>query len=397
MTGILQQRVSKLRLGAASATLTLAVVLAFAGVAVPSAQAQKFTDLYNFTGAKDGGTPSAGLFRDAQGNLYGTTFWNGSGGWGTVFKVDTKGAETVLYNFTGAADGANPSAGLIRDSNGNLYGTTEYGGSSLQWGTVFKVAPNGTETAYAFAGGSADGCNPYQGLVRDKAGNFYGTTGGCGAAGKGVVFELSPQGTETVLHNFAGGSSDGQSPEYGSLLIDKLGNLYGVTQQGGTSGQGVVYRLSKSGFKVLHSFAGGTTDGCFPFGSVAMDKNGNLYGTTEYCGSSNNGTVWKLSKNGTETVLHSFAGTPTDGQIPLAGVTLDAKGNLYGNTNGGGANNRGTVYTLNIKRKLTVLHSFAGSDGQSPLGSLVLDGKGNLYGTAAGGGSGSNGTVWSIP
>jgi len=396
MTDRLQQRISKIRLGAAGAALTLAAVLVFGGVTALSAKARTFTDLYNFTGGHDGGTPSAGLVRDAKGNLYGTTYWNGSSGWGTVFKVDTKGAETVLYNFTGGADGANPDTGLIRDANGVLYGTTQSGGSANS-GTVFKVDTNGTETVlYNFAGGASDGCLPGQGLVRDKAGNFYGTSGGCGAAGKGVVFELSLQGKETVLHNFAGGSSDGASPVLGSLLIDKAGNLYGTTEFGGTSGQGVVYKLGKSGFKVLHSFAGGTTDGCFPFGSVAMDKNGNLYSTTLQCGVSGLGVVWKLSKQGKLTVLHSFAGAPNDGDTPQAGVTMDATGNLYGNTATGGANNYGAVYGLDSKGKLTLLHSFTGADGQVPLGDLILDKKGNLYGTATGGGTGRNGTVWSL-
>ena len=399
MTGRLQQRISKTRLRGVSSAMTLAVVLVFGAVTAPSTQAQTFTDLYNFTGGHDGGTPSAGLVRDAQGNLYGTTFWNGSFGWGTVFKVDTKGAETVLYNFCPGGipctDGGNPSAGLIRDANGVLYGTTQ-GGGSAKWGTVFKVDTNGTETVmYNFAGGASDGCSPAQGLVRDKAGNFYGT-GACGAAGKGVVFKLSPQGKETVLHNFAGGSSDGADPVFGSLLIDKNGNLYGTTEFGGTSGQGVVYKLGKGGLKVLHSFAGGTTDGCFPFGSVAMDKNGNFYSTTYQCGVSGQGVVWKLSQKGKLTVLHSFAGAPNDGDTPEAGVRIDAKGNLYGNTTVGGATNYGAVYRLNSKRKLTLLHSFTGSDGQVPLGDLILDKSGNLYGTASAGGTGSNGTVWSL-
>jgi uncharacterized repeat protein (TIGR03803 family) len=399
MTDRLQKRISKTGLGAVSASLTLAVVLVFGVVTAPSTQAQTFTDLYNFTGGHDGGSPSAGLVRDAKGNLYGTTYWNGSYGWGTVFKVDTNGTETVLYSFCPGGipctDGVNPTGGLIRDANGVLYGTTQSGGGA-DWGTVFKVDTHGTETVlYNFAGGASDGCLPDQTLVRDKAGNFYGTAG-CGSAGKGVVFELSPQGKETVLHNFAGGASDGAAPVFGSLLIDKAGNLYGDTEFGGTSGQGVVYKLGKGGFKVLHSFAGGTTDGCFPFGSVAMDKNGNLYSTTYQCGVSGKGVVWKLSKKGKETVLHSFAGAPNDGDTPEAGVRMDAKGNLYGNTTVGGATNYGAVYRLDSKRKLTLLHSFAGSDGQVPLGDLILDGKGKLYGTAEAGGTGSSGTVWSL-
>lgn len=397
MTDTLQQRISKIHLRAASAALTLALMLVFGLVTTPSAHAQTFTDLYNFTGGHDGGNPYAGLVRDSKGNLYGTTYWGGSSGWGTVFKVDTTRTETVLYNFTGLADGANPDAGVIRDATGNLYGIT-FDGGAFNWGTVFKVDTTGKETTlYSFAGGVADGCNPSQGLVQDNAGNLYGTAGGCGTASHGLVFQVNPTtGKETVLHNFAGGSSDGANPVYGSLLMANA-SLYGVTEEGGTSGQGVVYKLSKSGFKVLYSFAGGTTDGCFPFGSVAMDKSGNFYGTTQGCGSSDDGIIWKLSQTGQETVLHSFAGGTTDGELPIAGVTLDANGNLYGSA-AGGANGRGTIYELSNKGKLTLLHSFTGSDGQIPYGDVILviaNGKGALYGTTQGGGAGS-GTVWSL-
>jgi uncharacterized repeat protein (TIGR03803 family) len=393
MMDTLQQRISKISPKAASTALTLAILLVFGSVTAPSAHAQTFTDLYNFTGGHDGGSPYAGLIRDAAGNLYGTTYWNGIGGWGTVFKVDPTGTETVLYNFTGLADGANPSASVIRDAAGNLYGTT-YAGGAFNWGVVFKLDPTGTETVlHSFAGGVADGCTSLQGLVQDKTGNLYGTTEQCGATGHGVVFQVTPAGKETVLHNFAGGTTDGAYPVLGSLLLAN-GTLYGVTEEGGASGQGVVYKLSKSGFKVLHSFAGGTTDGCFPYGSVVADKNGNGYGTTQMCGSSGDGVVWKISSKGTETVLHSFDGA--DGMGPQAGVVLDAQGNIYGDTVAGGANNYGAVYKLNSNGTLTLLHSFDGSDGGSLVGDVILDGKGNLYGTAAAGGTGSNGTVWSL-
>lgn len=394
MMDTLQRRISKISPKAASTALVLAIVLVFGSVAAPSAHAQTFTDLYNFTGGRDGGTPYAGLIRDAAGNLYGTTYWNGISGWGTVFKVDPTGKETVLYNFTGLADGANPSARVIRDAAGNLYGTAQYGGT-FNFGVVFKVDTTGTETVlYNFAGGVVDGCNPAQGLIMDKAGNLYGTAG-CGATLHGVVFEITPAGKETVLHNFAGGTTDGANPTYGTLLMDTKGNLYGTTQLGGATGQGVVYRLSKIGtLTVLHSFAGGTKDGCFPDGSVAADKFGNGYGTTTLCGSSGNGVVWKISNKGKETVLHSFGGS--DGTDPQSGVALDAQGNIYGETAAGGANNYGAVYELNSSGTLTVLHSFDGSDGGDLVGGVILDGKGNLYGTAATAGTGSNGTVWSL-
>ncbi len=396
MTSTLQQRISRMGLAAAGAVLTLVVLLAFGVATTPVAQAQTFTDLYNFTGSSDGGYPYASLIRDAVGNLYGTTYYAGASGYGTVFKVNKKGVETVLYNFTGGADGGYPFAGLIRDKVGNLYGTTYYGGAT-GYGTVFKVDKKGTETVlYSFTGGTTDGCYPYQGVVQDKTGNFYGTTESCGASSNGTVFKLSKKGTLTLLHSFAGGTSDGAAPLYGSLLMGKNGNLYGVTEAGGATGQGTVYKLSKKGTEtVLYSFAGGTTDGCYPFGSVALDKTNNVYGTAESCGASSAGIVWKVNKKGTETVLYNFTGG-ADGAYPLAGVILDATGNLYGDTEVGGASGLGAVYKLSKKGTETVLHSFAGSDGEIPLGGVIRDAKGTLYGTTADGGSGGYGVVWQI-
>jgi uncharacterized repeat protein (TIGR03803 family) len=393
----LQQRSSRLRLGAASAALGLAFLLVLGMGATQSAQAQTFTTLYNFTGSSDGGFPYGTLLRDAAGNLYGTTYYAGSSGYGVVFKVDTSGTESILYSFTGGADGGYPFAGLLRDKAGNLYGTTYLGGAS-GLGTVFKLDSAGTETVlHSFAGGTTDGEYPYGGLLRDKAGNLYGTTEEGGASSLGTVFKLNSAGTETLLHSFAGGTSDGQFPLYTTLLSDKKGNLYGVTEGGGASSEGVAYKLSKAGtLTVLHSFAGGTTDGCYAYGSPAMDKAGNLYGTTDSCGASGLGTVWRLSKKGTETLLHSFAGGSSDGALAIAGVIMDTKGNLYGNTEEGGASSLGAVYKLSKKGTLTLLHGFAGSDGEYPIGGVMRDAKGTLYGTTVEGGSGSYGTVWQI-
>lgn len=177
--------------------------------------------------------------------------------------------------------------------------------------------------------------------------------------------------------------------------MDKNSNLYGTTYQGGAYGYGTVFELSSSGQEtVLHSFAGGTADGCYPIGTPAVDKEGNLYGTTNQCGSSNSGTVWKLSKKGTETILHSFVGS--DGAYPYAGVIRVAKGNLYGTTQQGGAYGYGAVYELNKKGALTVLHSFVGTDGALPQAPLIQDAEGNFYGTAFNGGAYGYGTVFKV-
>jgi uncharacterized repeat protein (TIGR03803 family) len=381
----------------ASAALPFIVALVLGAVTTQSAHAQSFTVLHKFTGyPTDGQFPFGGLVRDTAGNLYGTTEGGGSSGYGIVFKVDMSGKETVLYSFAGYPDGAYPWAVLVRDATGNLYGTTSDGGSSDE-GTVFKVDTSGKETVlYSFTG-ETDGGHPYGGLVLDAADNLYGTTMRGGVVnfcvfqfrhGCGTVFKVDKSGTETVLHRFVG--SDGALPEFTSLLVDKQGGgLFGVTTDGGTSLKGVLYALSKSGtYAVLHNFTGGTTDGCNPVGTPAMDKQGDLFGTAYSCGSSHKGIVWKVSKNGTETVLHNFAGGSSDGASPIAGVSVDAKGNLYGDTYQGGTSGKGVVYALSSSGTLTVLHSFAGSDGKYPYGGLFRDANGNLYGDTEKGGSG---------
>jgi len=387
--------------GTARAAVTLAALLALGAVTTPSAQAQTFTDLYNFTGGSDGRNPYAGLVRDSAGNLYGTTFYGGSG-YGVVFKVDTSGQETALYSFAGGTtDGCYPSSDLLRDKSGNLYGTTQSCGSS-GYGVVFKVDTTGKEKVlHSFAGGTTDGCGPFGGLVADKLENVYGTTNACGAGGQGgygTVFKLTKEGRESLLYSFQG-TPDGANPTYGDLLIDKIGNLYGVTYLGGNAGQGTVFKLSNAGTEtVLYSFQGGGSDGCGPMGTVT-GKSGNLYGTTTSCGSGGLflGIVWKLSKQG-EEVLHTFTGSASDEGNPHAGVILDADGNLYGDSEEGGAHGQGTVYELSQGGTITLLHSFAGrpTDGSAPFGGLLRDQSGNLYGTTQTGGSDNYGTVWSL-
>jgi uncharacterized repeat protein (TIGR03803 family) len=373
--------------------LALAMVLLPAVVAAPSARAQTFTDLYNFTGGADGADPWAGVVLDAADNIYGTTMFGGSSGYGTVFKMDSSGNETVLHSFAGT-DGAEPWAGVIRDANGNIYGTTMWGGCCKD-GTVFKLDPSGKQTVlHSFTGGTTDGCNPTMGLVQDKLGNLYGATQACGSSSWGTIFKLDQKGNETVLYSFTGGT-DGENPNYGSLFMDKNGNLYGVTSGGGLYDEGVVYKLSKSGKEtVLHTFAGGETDGCYPYGSVTMDHAGNLYGTTVECGTYGGGVVWKVSERGKETLLHSLY--CPDGCAPSAGVVLGTDGNLYGDNETGGSSNDGTIFKLTAKGKITVLHTFSGSDGKSPVGGVVLDKKGNLYGAATFGGSYDYGTVFKL-
>lgn len=376
------------------AALMLAIVLG--AVTTQSAPAQTLHVLYNFAGASDGGDPYASLIRDAAGNLYSTVDYGGTSFAGAVFKVAPDGSETVLYSFTGGADGAYPFSPVVRDSAGNLYGTTSMGGSA-DAGVVFKVDPSGTETVlHSFTGG-ADGIIPIGGLLRDKAGNLYGTTSQGGTSNDGVLFKINPRGKETLLHTFTGSTKDGKYPSYTSLLMDALGNLYGVTEEGGSADGGILYKLGKTGkLTILHSFTGGTTDGCNVLGTPFMDAAGNFYGTTSSCGTHTLGTVWKVNKYGKEKLLHSFAGGTSDGEYPLAGVIMDANGDLYGNTETGGASNVGTVYEVNKSGQFTLLHSFDGTDGKYPYGSFAQNAKGTLFGTTQNGGTIGYGTVWKL-
>ncbi len=383
---------SKIFSASVSPAFLLVIVLGF--VATQFSQAQNFSVLYSFGGAADGGDPYAGVIRDSNGNFYGTVGYGGTAYAGGVYKVDSLGNETMLYSFTGGADGNFPVSTLARDSAGNLYGTTTQGGS-VGGGVVFKVDPSGNETVLHNFTGGLDGVSPSGGLFLDAVGNLYGTTSQGGSfENSGILFRLSPAGTETILHVFTGAANDGKYPSYTNLVTDGHGTFYGVTQAGGSTGHGVVYKITRTGkFTLLYSFAGGTADGCNALGTPYLDKYGNLYGTTSSCGASGLGTVWKLTSTGIETVLHSFAGGTADGEYPLAGVVEDVNGNLYGSTETGGSANLGTVYRVSQTGKFTLLHSFTGPDGEYPYGGFVLR-NGALYGTAQNGGSIGYGSVW---
>ena len=351
------------------------------------------TVLYSFTGGADGGLPFAGVIRDSAGKLYGTTYHGGASGAGVVFQANTGGQETVLYSFTGGADGGYPNAGVIRDSAGNLYGTTTAGGAS-NWGVVYKLDPAGNYTVlYSFTGGE-NGGGPYAGVIRDPAGNLYGTTSDGGAASVGVVYKLNAAGQETVLHTFTGGA-DGSFPNAG-VIRDSSGNLYGTTSSGGTANAGVVYTLDAAGREtVLYSFTGGA-DGSFPYAGVIRDSAGNLYGTTLVGGPAELGEVFELDAAGNETVLFSFPG-PTDGEWPTAGVIRDPAGNLYGTTEYGGRANAGVVYKVNTAGREKVLYSFTGgADGSFPYAGVIRDSAGNLYGTTTAGGASNSGVVYKV-
>jgi uncharacterized repeat protein (TIGR03803 family) len=303
---------------------------------------------------------------------------------------------TTLYSFTGGSDGAEPYAGLIRDAEGNLYGAT-FAGGSANLGAVFKVDKTGKETVlYSFTG-KPDGEHPTSSLLRDDAGNLYGANYEGGANGFGAIFKVDKNGKETLLYSFGPGT-DGEYPGSG-LIQDAAGNLYGTTGYGGKSGNGTVFKISKQGKEtLLHSFTG--KDGQYPFCTLLADSSGNLYGTTSMGGTTGSGTVFKLAKNGHVTVMHSFA-NGADGENPYSGLIQDSKGNFYGTTYSGGAAcdgfGCGTVYKISAKGQETVLHAFALNDGHYPdFGNLVLDTSGNLYGTTYAGGQADLGVVFKV-
>ena len=338
--------------------------------------------------------PFGGVIRDAAGNVYGTTELGGAYDYGAVFKVDASGNTTILYSFSGGThDGQAPEAGLVRDNNGNLYGTLWAGPAC---GSVFKLDSAGNETLiYSFSCGT-DGANPSAALIRDSAGSLYGTTsyGGdlsCGSGdGCGTVFQISPAGNETVLYSFTGGS-DGVDP-VGGLVRDAAGNLYGTTWFGGTSGNGIVFKIEADGVEtVLYSFAGGT-DGAAPLASLIQDASGNLYGTTSGGGAYGYGTIFEVDATGAETILHSFAGTGLDGAYPYSSLVRDSNGNLLGTTYEGGAYGKGTVFRMSLAGKMKLLHSFTGGTGGSfPFAGVIADPAGNLYGTTAHAGASTQG------
>jgi uncharacterized repeat protein (TIGR03803 family) len=335
----------------------------------------KATELYAFTpGVANSAPDPVGLTRDTKGVLYGTTFQGGRFSRGSVFKLAPSGVQKTLHNFDPTAgDGYYPGSGVSIDSAGNLFGTTGFGGGTGcggdGCGIVYKVTPPGSETIlYSFTG-SADGRVPSASPILDAAGNLYGIAGLGGdltcpqanGEGCGTVWKLDTSGNFTVLYAFTGGT-DGAFPE-GGLVMDPSGNLYGDAGEGGNLacgagfGCGVIFRIDSShNFTVLYAFAGGSNDGQIPDATLLRDAAGNLYGTTQYggdlsCslgGGAGCGVVFKLAASGNETILHAFAGGTTDGEEPVPGAALitDGKGNLYGTTSYGGVANGGVIFAV---------------------------------------------------
>jgi uncharacterized repeat protein (TIGR03803 family) len=397
----------------------LSFLLVF-GIALGNvAPAQSYTEsiVYTFpTPPVNGMWPWAGLAMDASNNLYGVTYAGGlgsqsvcSGGCGVIFKLDAHGNLSVLHVFRGF-DGENVQSSPSLDASDNLYGVASTGTGPAQNGTVFKVTTDGTfSVIHRFQG--SDGGYPNGPLLIDHSGTLYGTTNRGGLYGYGNVFKMTASGAETVLYNFTGGA-DGGAPS-GNLLLDGVGNLYGTAAVGGVAfgsgGFGVVFKLTPGGTEsVLYTFCAtaGCMDGKYPE-SLVRAASGDFYGTTVEGGTANQGTVFGISSAGSEIMLYSFCSGGTtsncpDGSTPVGSI-LALGGNLYGTTESGGLGSSvytdpGVIFEMSAAGVETLLYSFPASYamGGNPESGVIADSTGSLYGTFYSGGSTGGGGIFKL-
>ena len=362
------------------------------GMIVATAHAQTYSDLYNFGDAS--GDPlnpqySGIIAQGRDGNLYSTTPAGGSGGLGTVFKITTQGAVSVLYNFDGT-HGKVPDSGLTLATDGNFYGTASAGGST-NLGVIYKITPAGVLTVlHTFVSG--DGITPYAPPIQAADGNFYGTTAFGGALGYGTVYKMTPTGTYTVLHSFD--LTNGSRP-FGPVVQANDGNFYGTTYSGvGNNRYGIVFKVTGNGtFTILHAF--NLTDGANPYAGLVLGKDGELYGTTFNGGSVGYGNVFKITPAGALTVLRSF--TPaSDGATPYGGLVQATDGNFYGVGYTGGTKNDGTIFRIASGGAFSVRYDFTGASGGFPMVTLLQHTTGILYGDTNTTGAHNTGVFYSL-
>lgn len=360
--------------------------------------------IYTFTGSPDADFPNGGVVRGADGTLYGTTYYGGTDGLGTVYKISPTGQESVIHSFAGGTDGAHPAAALFLGQQGAVYGTTEYGGTGncsdsqgVGCGTVFQVGSGGSVTVlYSFKGGN-DGWVPNAGVIQAANGDLYGTTNSGGAFNSGTVFHLTLSGVENLLHTF-NSSVDGGFP--GGLVQGIDGDFYATIG----SGLGGVFKITPAGvLTVLHTFGGGPNDAAFPIGSLAGDGAGNFYGTAPFGGENGLGAIFSITSTGQERLVYSFTGG-LDGSRPNSGLLIEG-GALYGTTPQGGSSGNGTLFGVTLAGVETTVYTYPdceNSNTQLGVGIAMTDNgqTGVAYGVTSGGCPGASsdffGSVYSI-
>jgi uncharacterized repeat protein (TIGR03803 family) len=387
--------VSRMRMFALASALGL--------MAIPGAQAQTLSVVHNFSGGSDGANPVNGFIAGKKGTFFGTASAGGDSGNGVVFRLNKNGTETVLYSFSGGTDGSVPDGGVIKNKRGDLFGTTTAGGTS-GFGTVYMIAGTMETVLHSFTGGT-DGAVPEAGLAMDAAGNLYGTTYQGGPAGNGTVFKLTAPKkkngawTETVLYSFGTGT-DGVNP-IGGVTLDAKGNLYGTTSVGGAYGDGTIFEVTPTGTEtILHSFGLTIVDGTNPYAGLVSDKEGNLYGAATDGGIDGGGTVFELTLSGgvwNFNILTSLPGWGISGTF--RDLLVDSAGNVYGTTHCDGDNSAGTIYEVTRSGgswTYNLLYTFTGgSDGLYSISNLVMR-KGKLYGTTQFGGANGQGVIYEL-
>lgn len=370
---------------------TFAAVFVVWAASSAVAAAQAFTSLVNFNGTDGSGPQYTSLVQGRDGNLWGTTTYGGTynnnpclhSGCGTIFKMSPSGAMRSVYSFTGAT-GSHPVAGLTLGTDGNFYGVTSDGGAFGNSGTVFKLTTAGVITLLATFNGN-NGANPFGALTHGTDGSFYGTTSGGGPSNVGTVFKITPGGKLTTLYNFD--VQHGSNP-YGQLVQGTDGNFYGTTDLGGPNNLGTVFKITPTGtLTVLHSFTG--PDGSQAVAGLVQGQDGNFYGTTNSGGPFTYGTVFQITPAGVLTTLHNF-GDGGAGGSPIAPLVLGTDGNFYGSTN------FGTIFQITAAGAFTNLFGFSGTEGKYPEGGVVQATNGTFYGVTYQGGTHNDGTVFSL-
>jgi uncharacterized repeat protein (TIGR03803 family) len=376
----------------ATAGFGLFSIFLLATASETSAAGSRLSVLQPFNGA-NGRFSAASLMRAADGNFYGTTEDGGAFDRGTIFRMTPAGVITVLHSFAGNPDGNAPRAGLIQASDGNFYGTTYFGGgTTVGYGTVFRMTPAGTVSIIHSFGPGDDGENPRAALLQAADGNLWGTTERGGAFERGTVFGMTLAGGTIFRYSFTG-ANDGAYP-YAPLIQARSGAMYGTVYAGDFSTFGRVFRLAFGTVSVVHTFLS-SPDGANPTAGLVQGVDGQLYGTTNFGGAVDKGTVFRMTEAGAVTIVHSFDGGPQGGS-PHTGLIQPRDGNFYGAAKTGGAG-YGTLYKVSPNTGIvTVLHAFTGgSDGATPSATLLEASAGKLYGTTTNGGVG-NGVVFRL-